>query len=373
MKVLLLLLLLSISFDASATAGPSVQKFQVHKGDTIYSLLQRFYFNQSQINQILQSKKSFSKQYSLFPKQIFWVTVDDKKKLTRLIFFHPKKDESLVFWRAPTDSGFTFEPLKFTIKIKTTRGFVKGSLVGSIQNKVPSLDLAYRFLDAYKLEYNLNKDILRNSPFVMTYEEKYLMGQFIKYGEVLKTGLKLKGKTDTRYFIKTPRGGSFVSVKNRPDSRPLFAPVDYLRITSDYQRRRFHPIKKRRIAHMGVDFELPRGSNIYASLAGEVLKRGKNRAAGRYVAIKHKNGLITYYNHLSKLYENITPGTQVSTGQLIGAVGCSGYCTKPHLHFAVKKQGRFVNPAKLLRAYPFNQKKQLQQEIATLKKKSSLL
>ena len=276
-----------------------LKKYSVQSGDTIYSLLKRFYFSQEQIQQILKSGPSFSENYSLHPKQAFWVSVNEKSKETKVRFFHPLKDEALVFWRNPKSSGYRLNKVDYDKKVKTIRGQIKGSTVVSIQNYLPDEGLAYRFLDAYKLEYNLKKEVQRGAPFDMTYEEKHLHGQFIKYGEILKTSLVLREKKESRYFIASHKGGgSFVNPNDLMEDRPLYSPVKYLRITSDFQPRRFHPIKKRRVAHLGVDFELPTGDPVFAVLSGRIEKRGRNRAAGNYIAIKHSNGLTSYYNHL---------------------------------------------------------------------------
>ncbi|MEZ4870859.1 MAG: M23 family metallopeptidase [Bdellovibrionales bacterium] len=93
------------------------------------------------------------------------------------------------------------------------------------------------------------------------------------------------------------------------ESRPLYAPVNYVRISSEFKRRQYHPIKKRRIAHLGIDFELPAGEPVYTAGKGVVLRKGKNRAAGRYVVVKHANNIESYYNHLESIDPKIKVGS----------------------------------------------------------------
>lgn len=94
-----------------------------------------------------------------------------------------------------------------------------------------------------------------------------------------------------------------------------------------------------RAYHPGVDFGAPRGTAIYAPLTGIVRATGDTDAVpgcyswGKWTLIDHANGLSTLYAHQS--VQSVTPGQTVSTGDIIGYVGNTGYSTGPHLHFTV--------------------------------------
>lgn len=91
--------------------------------------------------------------------------------------------------------------------------------------------------------------------------------------------------------------------------------------------------------HNGIDLGMPIGTPLKAALSGVTLGTGNTDAAagcysfGKWVFIKHANGLGTMYAHLSHI--SVEAGRQVSTGQLIGYSGETGYATGPHLHFGV--------------------------------------
>ena len=110
--------------------------------------------------------------------------------------------------------------------------------------------------------------------------------------------------------------------------KPLYSPVAYQHYSSLFKPRRFHPIKKRRQAHLGLDFELPAGHAVYTVQSGRVLRTGKNRAAGNFVVVRHQSGLESYYNHLQSISPEVKKGRQVFNGQKLGTIGCTGYCTK---------------------------------------------
>jgi len=67
---------------------------------------------------------------------------------------------------------------------------------------------------------------------------------------------------------------------------------------------------------------------------------------GNYIVIDHGNGYTSAYAHLASL--NVRAGQSVGKGQLIGSVGCTGFCTGPHLHLEIKRSGSFVNPLSVL-------------------------
>lgn len=96
-------------------------------------------------------------------------------------------------------------------------------------------------------------------------------------------------------------------------------------------------------AHPAVDIAAPYGTPIGASGDGLVTWAGwRNNGGGYVVEIDHGNGLVTGYNHLSGIVASA--GTWVSVGTLIAFVGCTGYCTGPHIHFTLNDNGYYVDP-----------------------------
>ena len=112
-------------------------------------------------------------------------------------------------------------------------------------------------------------------------------------------------------------------------------------ITSDYGWRT-HPIYGYRSFHTGIDIGAPTGTTVKAARRGEVLYVGHKGAFGLVVIIDHGNALATMYAHLARSY--VSPGQSVGTLGSIAAVGCTGWCTGPHLHFEVRVNGEPQNP-----------------------------
>ena len=126
---------------------------------------------------------------------------------------------------------------------------------------------------------------------------------------------------------------------------PAIQPVnneELTRMASGYGWRS-DPFTKARKMHWGMDFTAPRGTPIYASGDGKVI-RADNRASGfgKHIRIDHGYGYVSLYAHLSRY--NVKRGQKVKRGDLIGFVGSTGRSRAPHLHYEVRKDGQRINP-----------------------------
>lgn len=117
---------------------------------------------------------------------------------------------------------------------------------------------------------------------------------------------------------------------------PVSSPV-----TSDYGYRT-HPVEGEVRFHRGVDLGAPAGTAISAFAGGTVAFTGRNDTCGLYLQIDHGNGVSTFYCHCSAL--EVLDGQTVEAGQTVGRVGQTGNATGPHLHFAVIKDGVYLDP-----------------------------
>jgi len=94
--------------------------------------------------------------------------------------------------------------------------------------------------------------------------------------------------------------------------------------------------------HPGIDIGVPTGTPIHAAGSGTVVWCGWMSGYGNLVMIDHHNGLATLYGHQSRIA--VGCNQEVSQGATIGYVGCTGFCTGPHLHFEVRLNGTPVDP-----------------------------
>lgn len=99
--------------------------------------------------------------------------------------------------------------------------------------------------------------------------------------------------------------------------------------------------------HTGLDMAIATGTPVKACDEGRVIYAGWNRSGyGNLIKVDHGNGYQTWYAHLSKIY--VKNGEIVGKGEVIGAVGNTGFSTGPHLHLEIRKNGVAQNPIKYL-------------------------
>jgi murein DD-endopeptidase MepM/ murein hydrolase activator NlpD len=122
----------------------------------------------------------------------------------------------------------------------------------------------------------------------------------------------------------------------------LFAhPVRGARLTSPFGWR-YDPISGARRHHAAIDLAAPQGTPVRAAMEGRVSALGFNATYGNFVIISHPGNYQSMYAHLHNV--SVRRGDQVRQGAQIGTVGSTGYSTGPHLHFAIYRSGRAVNP-----------------------------
>ena len=116
-------------------------------------------------------------------------------------------------------------------------------------------------------------------------------------------------------------------------------------VTSVFGLRRFFN-KEPRQPHSGIDIAAPVGTAVVAPLAGTVIETGEYFFNGKTVFLDHGQGLISMFNHLSRI--DVERGARVNQGQEIGKVGMSGRVTGPHLHWTISLNNSRVDPALFL-------------------------
>lgn len=291
--------------------------------------------------------------------------VAHERRSTRIRLHAPENKTIFEISRGPQGVAVRTLPARYKTTTQVFQGRVRGSLMGSLYNQVHSNWIASRFMDAYLLEYDLRK-IPAGAAFSFKVEKKFDGPHFVGYGEILQTSLELDGTLVRKNFVRIHDGGVFVNAEDLLSDRPYYSPVGYMRIASVFQKGRRHPITRRLQSHLGIDFEAPEGTPIYAPKSGVVARMGRNRAAGNFLVLRHASGAETSYNHLRTLPSQLRIGQRIRLGQPLGEIGCTGYCTKAHLHFAVRKNGQMVDPAKYIKVFPAHFEVGLQRKVAQI-------
>jgi|TARA_R110002124_G_scaffold15473_3_gene67279 murein DD-endopeptidase MepM/ murein hydrolase activator NlpD len=133
-----------------------------------------------------------------------------------------------------------------------------------------------------------------------------------------------------------------------PVTRKLLfsAPVRGYGVNSPFGLRKLAGEARAR-AHKGVDIAAPKGTGVWVAAEGRVLRTGYDAGGfGNFIEVSHPNGMTSLYGHLSRV--DVASGMTVESGQRIGLVGSTGYSTGPHLHFQIERNGRVVDPARVV-------------------------
>jgi murein DD-endopeptidase MepM/ murein hydrolase activator NlpD len=147
---------------------------------------------------------------------------------------------------------------------------------------------------------------------------------------------ELKSESDAIAAFLRGQGSGEAKVSPKGMIWPVNGPV-----TSGYGWRE-HPVLGGRRFHTGIDIGADTGTLIAAAGDGTVIYTGLKSGYGNTVIIDHGGGIATLYAHQSRI--GVENGEAVLRGDRIGHVGCTGYCTGPHLHFEVRVNGDHVDP-----------------------------
>ena len=141
--------------------------------------------------------------------------------------------------------------------------------------------------------------------------------------DLLAAAYRGRKKTYTAVFYEDPADHSDYYAPDGTSVRKMFlkSPLRYRRISSRFSPRRFHPVLRRYLPHLGVDYAASRGTPVQATADGIVLFCGRKGPNGKMVQLKHGNRYATYYLHLSRYGRGIRKGARVKQGQIIGYVG----------------------------------------------------
>ncbi|MCK9435688.1 MAG: M23 family metallopeptidase [Synergistaceae bacterium] len=113
------------------------------------------------------------------------------------------------------------------------------------------------------------------------------------------------------------------------------------RISSGFGMRK-HPIYRVRKFHTGIDISGTKGTPVYSTGNGVVVRKGYCSGYGNYIEVEHVGGFRSFYAHLSRTMVNV--GDSVEIARQIACLGSTGIATGSHLHYEVRKGKRYLNP-----------------------------
>lgn len=238
--------------------------------------------------------------------------------------------------------------IPYEVRREVVRIRIENSLYESTMACGEKLELFEPLSQIFEYDVDFNRDIQPGDSLSAVLEKKYLNGKLAAYGDILAAELVNNGKIIRIVRYASPSGSMSYYHPDGSSTRRQFlrCPLPFIRVTSRFGMR-MHPILGFSARHNGIDFGAPYGTPVRATSAGLIIGRGRDSGRGNYLIIRHGNGFTSQYFHLSRFVQNLRSRQWVEQGQVIGTVGSTGLSTGPHLHYALLKNGRFVNPLKL--------------------------
>ena len=322
----------------------------VGSGDSLGKILKREGLTPPEADELIRALGENLDMRAIRAGQSYRVHFDDAG---RVMEFEYKMSRTRSVWaRRGADGTMTSKKVDAETRIEKVElgGTIDSSLYASIKATGEDTKLVAFFVDVFAYDLNFYIDTRQGDTFRMIVEKEYLGDEFLRYGHVLAAEYSGQAGTFRAFYWKPPgeKQGRYFNDKGESVERTfLKTPLKYTRISSTFDRHRMHPILHIRRAHLGVDYAAPIGTPIWAAASGKIIFRGRRGGAGNCVMIRHDNGLVTEYMHMSKFRKGQNVGKRVHQKDVIGYVGMTGLATGPHLHFSIKKNGHFINPLKM--------------------------
>ncbi|MDB4875918.1 MAG: Peptidase [Gemmatimonadetes bacterium] len=205
--------------------------------------------------------------------------------------------------------------------------------------------LAWSLADVYEYRVDMSRDLQAGDEFKVVAERSVAPTGAVRIGKVIAATFKLSGSfIDAVRFASESVSGQYFD-QNGKSMRAAFlrAPLEFRRISSVFGARE-HPILGGWRQHKGTDYAASTGTPVRAIGDGVVVRAGWGNGYGNLLEIRHRNGFVTRYGHLSRYASGIRVGTHVGIGQTVAFVGSTGLATGPHLHFEVIVNGQQRDP-----------------------------
>ena len=247
-----------------------------------------------------------------------------------------------------TDDGFVSEIIERPIEIRKrlAYGVINSSLFESGADAGLSDKVIMNIAGIFAWDVDFVLDIRQGDNFYVQYEEIWQDGEYVADGEIIVAEFNNNGRTHRAIRFIDSSGFSDYFTPAGDSVRKAFirAPVDFTRVSSNFNPRRRHPILNTIRAHRGVDYAAPRGTPINAAGDGKVIFRGVKNGYGKTVILQHGGNITTLYAHMSNYIAKARVGTRVRQGETIGFVGATGLATANHLHYEYRLNGVHRNP-----------------------------
>jgi murein DD-endopeptidase MepM/ murein hydrolase activator NlpD len=308
---------------ADAINPPPYQKLNltIGRGDTLDKLFRKHDLDLghlSEISKLGEARKRFRR---LKPGDQFEITHDQGDLVS--MYSNLSLTSALKIERA--ESGFKAEIVDRPIekRKRLAYGTIESSLFESAADAGLSDRVIMNIAGIFAWDVDFVLDIRTGDNYYVQYEEVWQDGEYVMDGEIVAAEFNNNGRTYRAIRFIDDEGHSDYFTPDGHSVRKAFirAPVDFTRISSNFNPRRRHPILNSIRAHRGVDYAAPRGTPIRAAGDGKVIFRGVKGGYGNTIILQHGGNITTLYAHMSR-YAGTRIGSRVTCTTNIGLTAC---------------------------------------------------
>ncbi len=338
--------------DASAGDSPSPMAAQpakrewklveVRPGQTLERIFRNLGLSARDLHQVVTLNEQTQGLARIRPGDEFGFDIDPDG---RLLAMRADYDEDRWLIVENGDDGLEsrIQSRAMDSRVVEASGIISSSLFNAASDAGLSDNMTMRLANIFGWDIDFALDIRSGDRFALIYEEIWRDGEFLRDGPILAARFVNRGESFEAIRFDAGDGPDYFAPDGRPMRRAfLRAPLNFTRVTSNFNPRRFHPITQQMRPHNGTDYGAPTGTPVWASGDGRVIRSAYNNANGNYVFIQHGNNIVTRYLHLHRRHVRV--GERVRQGQTIGTVGMTGMATGPHLHYEFLVDGAHRNP-----------------------------
>ena len=284
-------------------------------------------------------KIGINKKYTL-------ICQSDSLNTAKCLIYEPNPLEYIVF-----DLNDTLRVYRELRKVdsleRTIGGYITTSLYQDMVDMGASPQLVNDLVDVFGWQVDFFR-VQKGDKFKLIYEEIQVEGESVGLGKIIGAYFEHFGNVFYAINYDQGNGHDFFDLEGNSLRKAfLRAPIEYSRISSRYSGRRYHPVLKRHVAHLGTDYAAPRGTPIRAVGDGVITVATYGKYNGNFVKIRHNGTYSTQYLHMHKITRGIRPGVGVKKGQIIGYVGKTGLANGNHVCYRFWKNGKQVDALKV--------------------------
>jgi len=320
----------------------------IRKNESFGEILYRNHVDFPEIHKIVEaSKDSFDVRRLRTGKPYTILASKDTTEKAQIFIYQPNKVDYVVI--DFTDS-IKAQPFKKPVKtvIKKAEGSITSSLSEAMDEAGLDYDLVNEMSDIYAWAidfFHLQKE----DKFKVVYEERFIDDTVsVGIGDIKAAYFEHKNMPfyAFKYVTDSTKNISdyYDEKANTLRRQFLKAPLQFSRISSRYNLKRYIRYYGRIKPHKGTDFAAAVGTPIMATANGTVIASARRGGNGNYVKIKHNSTYTTQYLHMQR--RKVKKGDYVKQGDVIGTVGMTGNTSGPHVCYRFWKNGRQVDPFK---------------------------